>query len=118
MLRSAPPKRCRGALLGGKGWPPGVMVAAGRDRRTFWIHVDFHQIRDEEAIMKTARFLAASALAAGAFVFSPAASLQAQECGCQPAYRIVNKVVYDEVPVTQYRVEYENRIEEREVTST
>src|SRR4029078_7604926 len=69
--------------------------------------------------MKTSlRLLAASALAVPGFVFSPAASLQAQECGCQPAYRIVNKVVYDEVPVTQYRVEYENRIEEREVTST
>lgn len=69
--------------------------------------------------MKTSlRLLAASALAVPSFVFSPAASLQAQQCGCQPAYRIVNKVVYDDVEVTQYRVEYENQIEEREVTST
>jgi hypothetical protein len=69
--------------------------------------------------MKNAlRFLAGSALAMPAIVFSPAATLRAQECGCQPAYRVVNKVVYDEVPVTQYRVEYETQIEEREVTST
>ncbi len=69
--------------------------------------------------MKTAlRFLAASALAVPAIVFSPAASLRAQDCFCQPAYRVVNKVVYDDVAVTQYRVEYETQIEEREVTST
>ncbi|MFN0021625.1 MAG: hypothetical protein ACKVP0_25540 [Pirellulaceae bacterium] len=69
--------------------------------------------------MKNAlRFLAASALAVPAIVFSPAATLRAQDCFCQPAYRVVNKVIYDEVPVTQYRVEYETQIEEREVTST
>src|SRR5438067_184696 len=74
--------------------------------------------------MKTAlRYLAASALALPAVVFSPgmfppSTSLRAQECGCQPAYRIVNKVVYDDVQVTQYRVEFETQIEEREITET
>src|SRR5262245_19917460 len=37
------------------------------------------------------------------------------QCGC--GYQIVNKVVYDQVPVTAYRLEYETVTEERQVTT-
>ena len=66
--------------------------------------------------MKTSyRFLAS--LATGSLCLFTA-SLPAQDCFCQPAYRIVNKVICEQEPVTQYRVEYETVLEERQVTST
>jgi len=42
----------------------------------------------------------------------------AAQCGCGcPSYQIVNKVVYDQVPVTAYRLEYETLMEEQHVTT-
>ena len=38
------------------------------------------------------------------------------QCGCA-TYQIVNKIVYDQVPVTTYRLEYETIMEEQQVTT-
>lgn len=68
--------------------------------------------------MKTAyRFLAGTLLAIPAWALSPA-SLIAQDCSCGPAYRVVNKVIYDQEPLTCYRVEYDTVLEDRQVTTS
>lgn len=52
----------------------------------------------------------------GAGLASDPAPARGQDCSCT-SYRIVNKTVYDEVPVTTWRLEYETVLEERQVTT-
>jgi hypothetical protein len=52
---------------------------------------------------------------AGTLLLLAVDSAAAQTCGC--GYQIVNKVVYDQVPVTAYRLEYETILEQQQVTT-
>jgi hypothetical protein len=54
--------------------------------------------------------------ALAACVLVDAQPAAAQTCGCA-SYQIVNKVVYDQVPVTAYRLEYETVMDEQQVTT-
>jgi hypothetical protein len=60
------------------------------------------------------RLFAMPLLFGATLVFGPQAARA--QCGCA-TYQIVNKVVYDQVPVTTYRLEYETIMEEQQVTS-
>lgn len=62
-----------------------------------------------------ARALLASSALAGTLVWSVEPT--AAQCGGCTSYQVVNKVVYDQVPVTTYRLEYETVMEEQQVTT-
>jgi len=67
-----------------------------------------------ESIMNVRFGLFSASVIFGSAVLCGTPAAQAQ-CGC--GYQIVNKVVYDQVPVTSYRLEYETIMEEQPVTT-